>query len=92
MWLAAFTLQAADVLALVVPDTCTAETAGSANDPCPDACPRCLCCARVTVFISSLVESAATEVAGSARFPVPLEPSTTASPLGIFHIPKTSLI
>jgi hypothetical protein len=89
-WLTAFAVQTTDLLTLVVPDSCTEDVSGSAGDPCPDACPRCLCCARVPASMpQATVAVIAQQVALSAQRP-PLDPSTTPSPYGIYHVPKNS--
>ena len=90
IWLSGFTVQATDLLTVVAPDDCTEETRGSAADPCKDVCPRCLCCARLPVFIpqaATLVNSPINEVAAA---PPPADRWTTPSPHAIFHIPKLS--
>jgi len=90
VWLAAFAAQATDVLALVAPDACSEEVQGSDRDPCQDGCARCLCCARVAVFLTRAAAPSRVEhVAPAASLP-PLDPSTTAAPRGIFHVPKGS--
>jgi hypothetical protein len=89
-WLAAFAVQASDVLALVVPDTCTEEVRGSAADPCPEGCPRCLCCARIPAFVPQVAEGLAVHEVSFARALPPLDPSTNPSPHAIYHVPKNS--
>ena len=88
VWLSAFMVQTTDLLTLVAPDECAGETRGSATDPCRDGCPRCLCCARVPVFVPQV----ATIVVGhqiirDGVLP-PGDPSTTPSPHGVYHVPK----
>jgi hypothetical protein len=90
IWLAAFAVQASAVLAFVVPDSCTEEVQGSAADPCPEGCPRCLCCARIAPFVpQAAIGVAVHEVSLEAPRP-PLDPSTTPSPHAIYHVPKNS--
>ena len=92
VWLAAFTLQAADLLTIVAPDACTEDVRGSAADPCADGCARCVCCARVAVFLPQGLPVALDESIARAAEVSPLAPSTTPSPRGVFHVPKRSLI
>jgi hypothetical protein len=88
LWLALFVVQTTDLLAAVIPDSCTEETRGTPRDPCDDGCPRCVCCARVTPLIPTLPPMWAAAVAHFELVP-PLDPATTPSPPGIFHVPKT---
>jgi len=89
VWLAAFAVQSTDLLASIVPDGCVEDTRGSAADPCSDNCARCVCCARVPVFVPQGSASAPTDTAGVTD-PLPLiDPSTNAVPRGILHVPKT---
>ena len=91
LWLAVFTIQSSDLLMIVAPDSCTEATSGSPTDPCDDACPRCVCCARVPVFIPAVVPVAvAVNGTDAAAFP-PIEPSSTPSPHRIYHVPKRAL-
>lgn len=92
VWLAAFAVQTSDILMVVAPDTCTEDVQGSAADPCPDGCPRCFCCARVPAFIPFALAIDLPEPATLAVQLPPLDPSTTASPRGVLHVPKSSLI
>jgi hypothetical protein len=89
-WLAVFTLQVSDVLALMAPDACTEDVRGSADDPCPEGCPRCLCCARIAVFVPQVAGDLTVHQVSFARPRPPLDPSTTASPHGVYHVPKIS--
>jgi hypothetical protein len=91
VWLAVFTVQAADLLTIVAPDSCTEDVQGSAADPCADGCARCVCCARVPVFLpQGGVASLDGALVRTAPVP-PLAPSTTPSPRGVLHVPKRSL-
>jgi hypothetical protein len=90
VWLAAFALQSANVLALVVPDDCTEEVSGTEADPCPDACPRCFCCARGPAFVPQVAPASVPQVVLHGPTPF-LAPATTPSPHGIYHVPKNSL-
>jgi hypothetical protein len=92
LWLAVFTIQSADLLTIVAPDSCTEEVQGSAADPCSDGCARCVCCARVPVFIPRAVPLVAE---GEVARPEPVLPGdapTDPTPRGIFHVPKPFLI
>ena len=88
IWLAAFAVQTTDLLTVVAPDDCTEETRGSAADPCDDGCARCMCCARVSVFIPQLAATDAGPVAEVAVLLAPLDRLTTPIPHAIFHVPK----
>lgn len=89
IWLAAFTFQATDLLALVAADECTESVDTPGSDPCPESCPRCLCCVRVATFIPTAVTDLAPPVTRLSVLP-PAIPSTTPSPHGILHVPKHS--
>ena len=89
-WLAAFSAQSTDILTLVAPDACTEDVQGSAADPCPEGCPRCLCCARVPAFVPQGEMAALVQLFTRADLMPPLSPSTTPSPHGIYHVPKHS--
>jgi hypothetical protein len=89
VWLAAFAVQTTDVLAAVAAETCDEES-GAAFDPCPEACAHCLCCARVT---ASMPQNPPVPLGADGQrggTPAPLDPSTTASPHGVYHVPKHS--
>ena len=91
IWLAAFALQASDFLTIVAPDTCTEDVRGSAADPCQDdGCPRCVCGARVPAFTTHVSSDVVAQEMATVRPLPPLDPSTTPSPRGIFHVPKHS--
>ena len=90
LWLAAFTIQATDVLIAAAPDACTQETRDTSSDQCPDACLRCLCCARVAAFVPHLPQPAQRPLVIRAIHAAPLAPSTTPSPHGILHVPRAS--
>jgi hypothetical protein len=89
LWLAVFTIQATDLLIAAAPDTCTQETRDT-SDQCPDACLRCLCCARVAAFVPQLPQPAQRQLVVRTMHAAPLAPSTTPSPHGILHVPKAS--
>jgi hypothetical protein len=90
VWCAAFAIQTTDVLALIAPDACTEDVQGSAVDPCPEGCPRCLCCARVPTFVPQTTTELIVQPEPFAGAASPVDPSTTASPHGIYHVPKHS--
>ena len=88
VWLAAFAVQSTNLIASVLPDDCVEDTRGSATDPCPDTCARCVCCARATVFIrQALASTPADCVADVAPLPL-IDRYTSAAPRGILHVPK----
>jgi hypothetical protein len=88
VWLAAFAVQSTDLLATVVPDDCVEDTRGSAGDPCPENCARCVCCARLTVFVRQALTSTPADTVVDVA-PVPLiDRYTSAAPRGILHVPK----
>jgi hypothetical protein len=88
-WLALFAIQSSDLLAAVVPDDCVEETRGSAADPCSENCARCVCCARIPVFVPQALVPTPTDALTVADAQPPLAPSTTAAPRGVFQVPKT---
>jgi hypothetical protein len=90
VWLAAFAIQTTDLLTLVAPDTCTEAIQGSAQDPCPEGCPRCLCCARVPAFEPQAAGEAPVEAVSRASIVPPRLPATTPSPHRVFHVPRRS--
>jgi hypothetical protein len=87
VWLALFTAQSADLVAILLPDECgiaTAEDAG--RDPCPDGCVRCVCCARVAVTVTAPDLTPGSEV---ALDPLPfIGRLSLPHPHGILHVPK----
>jgi hypothetical protein len=88
-WVAVFACQTAGVAALVAPDDCV-ELAGNAqdDDPCPDTCPTCVCCARVPASLSPDPVSVA-EPPVLASVPPVIDSFSSATPRGILHVPKT---
>lgn len=89
VWLAAFAVQSTNLIASVIPDGCVEDTRSSATDPCPDNCARCVCCARLAVFVRHVLASTPTDtVVGAIAFPL-VDPYTNAVPRGILHVPKT---
>ena len=88
VWLAAFAVQSTNLLASVIPDDCVEDTSDSAADPCSDNCARCICCARIPVFVPYVLAATPAELPVIAAPHPPLTPSTTASPRGVLHVPK----
>ena len=87
VWLAAFALQTTDLLATVVPDGCVEDARGSAADPCPENCARCVCCARLPILIPQ-IEAPTSDVLVSTEALPPIQRSITSIPHPIFHVPK----
>ena len=87
VWLAAFAVQSTDLLASVVPDSCVEDTRGSAADPCPENCARCVCCARVPLFVLHIVSPVSDLLVNAVSLP-PIQRSTISVPQPIFHVPK----
>ena len=87
LWLVLFTVQASDLLAVVMPDGCTEEAPGSA-DPCADACLHCICCARPPVFVAQADVGDVPAPVVRAAAPSRIDSSTDAVPRGILHVPK----
>jgi hypothetical protein len=88
VWLAAFVVQSTDLLASIVPDDCVEDTRGSSTDPCQQNCARCICCARLPIFVPQVEESAPSEVLGVPDPLSPVDHVTTPAPRGILHVPK----
>jgi hypothetical protein len=91
VWLGAFTLQTTDVLIVLAADDCSESTKGSAGDPCPENCSRCICCARVATFIHTALASAPADVPVTRATARPIDVPRDPAPHGIFHVPKDSL-
>ena len=91
LWLAVFAVQTTDLWAVVAPDGCTESTDASAPDDCRDGCLRCVCCARVPVFVTQNPVPAASPgfvIAGAIVRELPIaDPASRA----IYHVPKTPL-
>ena len=88
LWLAAFAVQSTELLASVVPDDCVEDTRGSDGDPCQENCARCVCCARVPIFILHVELPAAAVLVKTVSLPR-LERPTASFPPSIYHVPKT---
>jgi hypothetical protein len=92
LWLMAFAVQATDLLAVVAPDNCTEDARGPADDGCADACLRCVCCARLPVFVTQQA-AASGSVASDAAMPAsPARQLRTPDPRAIYHVPKPVLV
>jgi len=91
LWLAAFALQTTDLLTVVAPDRCIESTGASTADDCRDGCLRCICCARVSVFVTQ--SCAPVTSPGLAVIPTASRVRPVADPgaRAIYHVPKTSL-
>ena len=88
-WLAVFTLQTADVFALVLPDGCVEALEGpQTSDTCQDNCARCVCCARALLTPIVPDTSPADEVHETSALQLVVH-VRSAHPLGIFHPPET---
>ena len=87
LWLVAFSVQASDLVAAVAPDGCTEEAAGS-TDACADACLRCICCARPSLFVAQAAQADAPATAVRVTPPSRIDSFTDAVPRGILHVPK----
>jgi hypothetical protein len=89
LWLALFAVQTSDLVAAVAPDGCLAATGDPAGDSCPDGCARCICCARVSLFVPHVVPAGFTGTFAD----IPAHPivgfASSAEPHGILHVPKT---
>lgn len=89
VWLVGFAVQSTDVLASIVPDDCVEDTRGSASDPCPDQCARCVCCARMPVSVPQVLAVAPFDVVAITESLPPIGRPTNPAPRGILHVPKT---
>ena len=89
VWLVAFSLQSADVFALVAPDGCAElGQADGAGDRCPDdSCATCICCARRPGPAATPV-TLEFEPPAIAASPAVISLSSSASPRQILHVPK----
>lgn len=91
VWLGAFTLQTTDVLIVLAADECDDSIQGSAADPCPQNCSRCICCARVATFIHTVLTSAPADAPATRATVRPSDVLPDPAPHRIFHVPKDSL-
>lgn len=88
VWLVAFMVQSTDLLANIIPDDCVEDTRGSAADPCSENCARCVCCARVPVFVPQVSASTPSHALVIANTLLPIDRPTSPAPRGILHVPK----
>jgi hypothetical protein len=86
VWLAIFAAQSSDLLAIALPDECTESS--QAGDPCQDNCVRCVCCARLPVFVSQPLATVVAEPADAALLVPAVDTLTDAIPRAILHVPK----
>ena len=91
VWLVAFAAQATGLFASVLPDQCVGDTSDSAADPCPDDCARCVCCARLPIFVPQADAPGNVEAIGMADALPLLQSPASPAPRGILHVPKGSL-
>jgi hypothetical protein len=91
LWLAVFAVQATELLTVVAPDGCTENASTSAGDACRDGCLRCICCARVPVFVTQGSTSAAAPGIAVTEAIVRARAVADPTPRAIYHVPKASL-
>jgi hypothetical protein len=89
VWIALFSMQASELLAAVVPDDCVEDIRGSDADPCPDPCPRCVCCARIPLAIAQIPAAPPLAVVAAPLVIRAADRVASADPHGILHVPKT---
>lgn len=90
VWLAVFAFQVADLGAILSPDDCVLSVSeNSSNDPCPDGCVRCVCCARTSIPASPVIAVGPADTEVTLKPLTPADPFSNAHPLGIFHVPKS---
>lgn len=89
VWVTLFAVQASELLAAVMPDDCVEDVRGSAEDPCPDNCARCVCCAQLPVSVTPLPAGVPAEAAATTAVALPGDLVVSADPRGILHVPKT---
>jgi hypothetical protein len=87
-WLALFVLQTTELLAGVVPDECVEDTRSAGDDPCPQNCAYCVCCARLPVFVPVAVPLAPAEPLAMPASAASVSQPASPAPRGIFHVPK----
>lgn len=90
LWLALFAVQTTELIAVVSPDGCIESSAGSPDDACPDACARCICCARVAVIILDLAPEGTPVPVTRVRPPAPSNLVPDPCPRRILHVPRHS--
>jgi len=87
-WLSVFTLQTSDLIALVACDDCTEETRGAADDPCPQNCARCVCCAQRAPVVTVALVDGLQNLAGTPLHLAALGAALNPPPQRILHVPK----
>lgn len=90
LWLALFAVQTSELIAVVSPDGCVESSAGAPGDACPDACTRCICCARVAVVILDISPAGTPVPVTRALVPAPSHLAPDPCPRGILHVPRHS--
>ena len=91
LWLAVFTVQTTDLLTVVAPDGCTESTDASAPDDCRDGCLRCVCCARLPVFVPQTPVPIAVSAFVIDDPLVRVRSVADPGPRAIYHVPKAPL-
>ena len=91
LWLAVFALQTTDLLTVVAPDGCAESTDASVPDDCRDGCLRCVCCARVPVFVTQNPVPVRLARLRARRRERAERPVADPGPRAIYHVPKPSL-
>ena len=90
LWLAVFAVQTTELLTVVAPDGCT-ESSGGAADACRDGCLRCVCCARVSVFVTQSPAPPTSPGLAVTLASTRVRSVADPGPRAVFHVPKTSL-
>lgn len=90
LWLAVFSLQTADLFAILLPDQCVEGTDDVGSDQCPGNCARCVCCTRSPGVASPILVPIRCEIVTIAAVVPPPVRSSSAHPHDILHIPKTA--
>jgi hypothetical protein len=87
VWLAAFAVQSTELLAAVVPDDCVEDVRGTTDD-CPQSCARCVCCARLPIFVTKAPAPAVLDVPARPVADSTPDSMPAADPRGVLHVPK----
>jgi hypothetical protein len=91
LWLAVFAVQSTELLTVVAPDECTENSSTSAGDACRDGCLRCICCARVPVFVTQVSTGSAAPAVAVTEAIMRARAVADPTPRAIYHVPKASL-
>ena len=89
VWIVLFSVQASELLAAVVPDDCVEDVRGTDEDPCPDNCARCVCCAGLPVSVTPPPGRVPAEAMVATATGLPGDFFVSHDPHGILHVPKT---